>query len=876
MSDTSIATTSPAQAAFTAVAEGGPVVFVVNGNTARPVVTIDASQTGFEAPLALVTTQLSPDGTRLVYTVSDNSLEKPSVKLVSLSDGSTSDLLQGRENESLTNFCWKPDGSELAYVRIAEADQPDQPYISQLWLAPTSGGEPRQFYGDDVLSLLGWSQDGSKIHFTRRIQGFFAYSIKDVASGEIKNVYLPTEVEGGDLHVLGLTLGSSATGERLAYVLNSSPYLQNCNSTIVRLVDANDGSIKHEFTADGGASSLTFSPDLSMLAFTTLIFPPGTSQPSENSDEQANTVKSGVEIFSLRDESKRELVSPRADVGQYRVLAWASENAGLFVTNGDGTVEFVGMDGQTSTVVEAPLEASGGLSVGGSAGAGGFTTGAVVNLDIPYIHQVKMTPDEFDGNWACGPTSATMAAAYYRKLQPRNDSYGGHSSPYGWYISNEFRSDATGHVFNRRDGDASGRLAAGAYGHCVEGGLGYAWRIADYLKKLGIRATFRDSVSLSVVKQYLNEGKPIVLSTNIQGFGHLVLVKGYMPDGRLVINDPYWAKPGAGEIVYTWGALGGTPWMITIEDAPPAPEVVPPPATQNLAPPPVVPIQEVPPPVQEAPTEPGTGNEALAPRFRAAFERNGGEGSLGRPSSKVYSYNGRWLQEFNGGSQGEGVLVVDDRADRPGDQPMPTVQPAFAVFGEFFRAWRDMYGGSGGVLGSPMSDEYNNTQGNRQQSFEAGYVLKEGGNPIQAYPWPEDFNAWKAEYFNNTGLAGRPSHLRDEPPNGNGGITHEWGENAPDNGQLGIMAEAFSARFTRSINFGEGGIYNMVVTADDGFRITIDGQNLAGENPNQYWKFSSADAQTFRVQVGAGVHTIVLEYFEGSGGAMIALDINPE
>ncbi len=44
----------------------------------------------------------------------------------------------------------------------------------------------------------------------------------------------------------------------------------------------------------------------------------------------------------------------------------------------------------------------------------------VVNLSVPYVHQVFDTADDFNGHCACGPTSAVMALAYFQKIPPNS------------------------------------------------------------------------------------------------------------------------------------------------------------------------------------------------------------------------------------------------------------------------------------------------------------------------------------------------------------------------------------------------------------------------------------------------------------------------
>ena len=873
MSDTPTASVSQAQGAFTAQVNGRPNVFTVQGQTAHSVLSLDPAEFGFEG--ADAGAYLSPDGTHVAYSVTDASQLNPVVRVFKLADGSTTELIKYSGGDRLTCFTWKPDGSALSFMRTSPAEDPSQPYICQIWSVPAQGGSATQLYGDDVLQFLGWSSDSSRIYLTRRLKGLFSYSILTVASNQFQDVFLPNTIDNNQTQdIIGLTFRAGTAEAHLGYVLNSSPYLQNSPSTPVRVVDANTVAIIKEINSDGAATNLTFSDDQSLLAFSSYKFPSGTD-PSDAASEAL----SGVQVLTVADGTVRPLIAPEAGAGTYSILAWAGDNSGLFVGTADGGVRFVDFEGNAAEIVAASEQ---GQSVGGSAGVQALgVSNAVVNIDVPYIHQLKMTPPDFDGNWACGPTSATMIGAYYGKLTPRNDTFEGNFTQYGWYVSSVFNSNANGYTFNRMQADASGHAHGGAYGQSVDGGEAYAWRVVDYLQRLGLAAVFRASVSTSMIKDYLNAGKPIVLSTNLHGFGHLVCLKGYTSDGRWIVNDPYWAKPGAGQIVYSWGDFQGPPWMITIDtDAPTASQ----PSTPTQPTTPTTPTQPSTPTTPTQPATPpaapqvGAGNDALKSRFQADVDRLGGVSQVGQPTGNVYVYNQRSMQEFKGGSLGDGILVADERFDRAGDHPVATVQPVFGVFGTFLSAWRDSYGGSGGTLGSPLSDAYVNGQNNLQQNFEGGYILLQGQtSQLQgAFPWPTGFNAWKAEYFNNTGLAGKPSFTRDETPNASGGFAHNWGTGAPDNGQIGLGVDNFSARYSRSINFGDGATYNFVVTADDGFRITVDGQNLAGATPDQYWQISGPTPHTFRVAVGGGVHTIVVEYFEAGGGAQVELDINHE
>jgi len=95
--------------------------------------------------------------------------------------------------------------------------------------------------------------------------------------------------------------------------------------------------------------------------------------------------------------------------------------------------------------------------------------------------------------------------------------------------------------------------------------------MAGYAVNNGLSAQSHQAAWLAVEAE-LNYGAPVVLATTLKGFGHIVVVKGYTTDGRLIVNDPYWGRPGAGEIVYSWADFGLTPYMVTFNQALPQSE----------------------------------------------------------------------------------------------------------------------------------------------------------------------------------------------------------------------------------------------------------------------------------------------------------------
>jgi hypothetical protein len=351
----------------------------------------------------------------------------------------------------------------------------------------------------------------------------------------------------------------------------------------------------------------------------------------------------------------------------------------------------------------------------------------------------------------------------------------------------------------------------------------------------------------NVAAQNIREGKPVIMGGTIKNWGHIVVLKGVTPDGRFVVNDPYWSKHNAADLIYSWGEM--RPIYLVVVDRP---------LQAGMT---VATIQAKPAPEPAVPPIVGEGlDDNRKRRFEEAYLRNGGREKLGVPAAKPFNYNSRWLQDFPNAT----LMAMDDRHDNPNAVTVPTQQPAFVVRDPILKTYKEQWGGSAGSLGSITSDEFINVHGQRQVNFEAGFITYDGTNPPTAFPYPDTFNGFKVEYFNNTGLAGAPTFIRDEPT-----INYDWADKAPEDGKIGVLANGYSVRWTKRENFAESGTYAFTIKVDDGFRLIIDGKNLAQDGPDQYWIRSAPMTYTLRTHLDAGEHEIKLEYLEISEGAVI-------
>jgi RNase P/RNase MRP subunit p29 len=120
---------------------------------------------------------------------------------------------------------------------------------------------------------------------------------------------------------------------------------------------------------------------------------------------------------------------------------------------------------------------------------------------------------------------------------------------------------------------------------------------------------------------------------------------------------------------------------------------------------------------------------------------------------------------------------------------------------------------------------------------------------------------WRGEYFANKELKGRPIVVRDE---GAGKIDFDLGLGGP-HADCFNFTDNFSARWSRTVNLSAGA-YRFNLVADDGVRLTVDGNRLIDE-----WHDQQATRYSADVELAGGAHHIVLEYYENTGSATASL-----
>ncbi|WP_292489682.1 GH25 family lysozyme [Methanoculleus sp. 10] len=182
-----------------------------------------------------------------------------------------------------------------------------------------------------------------------------------------------------------------------------------------------------------------------------------------------------------------------------------------------------------------------------------------VKLNVPYIHQVYDTADDFIGCWACAPTSAVMVLAYHGliekdPIQISSISYGSkppaHVSDYGKYVSREYQYGNTAFSTESKEyipniGWATGK---GAWGYIWTGSVtGVADGLESYLKLHDLEVEFIASPTAeqgkTIVIDEIDNNSPLIARTYLTSSGHYAVITGYEIESNgeisYYVNDPF-------------------------------------------------------------------------------------------------------------------------------------------------------------------------------------------------------------------------------------------------------------------------------------------------------------------------------------------------
>lgn len=526
-----------------------------------------------------ISTRLSANASTAAFRVNGDKLGGSSLYSIDLKTGKYTQVAISKTGaESIGAYAWSPAGNTVAFVRTSPAPDPANVddafgtiYVYSVGFKAMALGSS---HGND--RVVGFSGDGLGVYVLRATQTSGA-TLQDL-------VYLPLSGRDADARL----------------VLHSQPGLQFSQCAIWTPPGI---SGKAACMVEGNFALATAAG----IGTDSRLSPPESGQPIKLS----KPASLGVAVADLSGSAPMLL---RHDAEAFPFLTWKPDGTGLIMGGTrSGASWAVDMSGDrhaldvalrdvraftwsqdTSLVVlgDAPTTrlvtlnySSGNVAATRYVGVGTKAGAPVVKLAIPYIHQVKDTVENGNGNWACGPTSVAMSLAYFGKLEPwtvqaaRNRlvvpattsvvpgititltvvpqvSKPVTGADFAPYITNKYT--AFGHTYDAVARDPSGNLLAGLYGTISPTGEASWQQMAAVLSWHGLNSQYT-SITWDGIVGALKRGHPVLLGNELTPQGHIVLVVGYTADGNLIVNDPYGNRfsPGYGAndgrgVLYPW------------------------------------------------------------------------------------------------------------------------------------------------------------------------------------------------------------------------------------------------------------------------------------------------------------------------------------
>jgi hypothetical protein len=147
--------------------------------------------------------------------------------------------------------------------------------------------------------------------------------------------------------------------------------------------------------------------------------------------------------------------------------------------------------------------------------------------------------------------------------------------------------------------------------------------------------------------------------------------------------------------------------------------------------------------------------------------------------------------------------------------------------------------------------EYFEQNGHARVHFWIGLA-----SDVPPAPAPVAQGPWQASYFANLTLRGEPALVRQDAA-----IDFNWGLGAPD---PALPVDNWSVRWQATLDFAAGR-YRFTTHSDDGVRLQVDGVTVI-----ESWQ-PMRGYRSALVDLTAGSHTLVMEYFERTGAALARL-----
>jgi dipeptidyl aminopeptidase/acylaminoacyl peptidase len=290
---------------------------------------------------AIGTPRVSPDASRVVYTISDEVMTADKSEYVTqiwLGSGSAKDSVQLTfADKSSTNPRWSPDGQWIAFTSTRKDNK------SNLYVMRVAGGEAEAL--TDVKSGVtdfDWSPDGRWIAFTMadpksdeeekndkgrndyrwvdeniKMSALYLVSLRKDEAGKRE----PRRLTAGNSSVSGF--GWSPDGGKIVFSHVRDPRADFWVTSDVSVCEIATGHVRPFATTAAAETSPTYSPDGKWIAMVVSDNPPRWAQ------------SGSINIFPAAGGTPR--VMPASYDGQPNIVGWSVDAAKLYFTERKGT-----------------------------------------------------------------------------------------------------------------------------------------------------------------------------------------------------------------------------------------------------------------------------------------------------------------------------------------------------------------------------------------------------------------------------------------------------------------------------------------------------------------------------------------------------------
>jgi dipeptidyl aminopeptidase/acylaminoacyl peptidase len=298
--------------------------------------------------------QLSPDGKRVAYTVSqadfDENVFRSNIFLVDSSGGTPTKLTNSLRRD--TSPRWSPDGKWIAFLSDRD-NRPEKIARTQIWVISPDGGEAWQLTREKVnIQSFHWSPDGKRIALVaaegasdeeekrKREKDDALVTESDLRPARIYLASVPdgkTELlYSSKRHISSISF--SPKGDEIAFADQPTPKVPDGFFSVVRVVDVNTKQVRE--LAGGSLSNRNpeWSPDGKYIAFI------GGPQ----NDWAANN---NLYIAPASGGSARNLSAEFDErINDYE---WSDDSSALYFSAAQKTNQYIfriGLDGKVTTV----------------------------------------------------------------------------------------------------------------------------------------------------------------------------------------------------------------------------------------------------------------------------------------------------------------------------------------------------------------------------------------------------------------------------------------------------------------------------------------------------------------------------------------------